>query len=244
MSSRRFSSFAVYFADACSSAVQMVRMFNMYRQDNSDQEFKFLHVFSRIESCEKWREVRLTLAKAKETYKPDAPAPGVADGRPDGNKRAKAARDAAPAAERLQSSIEQCIADAKNSAAKREEKSDARWSALMTKQDVKLDLLRTNVAAKNRNTDLAFLMAADMSTMDEQVKAWYLTERDLILNQMAGPASTTAPTPTPTPTTTPSPSDEAVPTPTTSPSTEATPTPSTPAPTPTPASPTPEEPTI
>ncbi|XP_044361994.1 cysteine-rich receptor-like protein kinase 27 [Triticum aestivum] len=36
-----------------------------------------------------------------------------------------------------------------------------------------------------------------MSTMDEQVKAWYLAERGLILNQMP---STTAPTATPTPT--------------------------------------------
>ena len=45
--------FAMYVADTCSSAVQMVRMFTMYRQDSSDQEFKFLHVFSRIESCEK-----------------------------------------------------------------------------------------------------------------------------------------------------------------------------------------------
>ncbi|KAE8778311.1 putative methionyl-tRNA synthetase [Hordeum vulgare] len=54
---------------------EMVRMFGMYRQDNNDQEFKFLHVFSRIESCEKWREVRLALAKSKETYNPDASAP-------------------------------------------------------------------------------------------------------------------------------------------------------------------------
>ncbi|KAE8811295.1 putative methionyl-tRNA synthetase [Hordeum vulgare] len=54
--------------------IEMVRMFVMYRQDNSDQEFKFLHMFSRIESCEKWRESRLALAKAKETYNPDASA--------------------------------------------------------------------------------------------------------------------------------------------------------------------------
>ncbi|KAE8786207.1 putative methionyl-tRNA synthetase [Hordeum vulgare] len=58
---------------------QMVRMFAMYRADNEDQEFKFLHVFSRIESCEKWREFRLALDKAKETYNPDTPAPPTAE---------------------------------------------------------------------------------------------------------------------------------------------------------------------
>ena len=99
--------FTVYFADTCSSTVQMVRMFDMFRQDNIDQEFKFLHVFTKIESCEKWTECRLALAKAKEgIYNPNAPASATAKGRPDGNKRAKAARDSAPAAERLQSSIE------------------------------------------------------------------------------------------------------------------------------------------
>ncbi|KAE8768851.1 putative methionyl-tRNA synthetase [Hordeum vulgare] len=142
---------------------QMIRMFTMYRTDNKDQEFKFLHMFSRIESCEKWREVRLALDRAKETYNPDALLPVGAEGRPDGTKKARAVRDAAPATERLQASIEQCIADVKSSAARREEKSDTRWSALMI-----------NVAAKKRNTDLEFLMGADTSTMDEKVKVWYM----------------------------------------------------------------------
>ncbi|KAE8777045.1 putative methionyl-tRNA synthetase [Hordeum vulgare] len=146
---------------------QMARMIDMYRQDNNDQEFKFLHVFSRIESCEKWREVWLALAKATETYNSDVPTPAAAEGRPDGTKKARAARDAAPAAERHQSSIEQCIADAKNSDAKRKEKFDTRLSALMMKQDVMLDLLTTNIVVKKRNTNLAFLIGAGMSMMDE-----------------------------------------------------------------------------
>ncbi|KAE8798114.1 methionyl-trna synthetase [Hordeum vulgare] len=127
----------------------MVRMFEMFRRDsNTDAGCKFLHVFTRIESCEKWAEV----------------------------------------------SIEQCIADAKSHSAMREEKSGARWSALMTKQDAKLDLLRTNVAAKKRNTDLTFVMGGgDTTTMDPQVKAWYFAEGNLILNLMSGPAATASP---------------------------------------------------
>ncbi|KAE8793582.1 putative methionyl-tRNA synthetase [Hordeum vulgare] len=142
------------------------------------------NVEGHIESCEKWTEVRLALARAKETYNPDAPTETAIEGHPNGNKRAKTARDAAPTTKRLQYSVEQCIVGAKNNAAKREEKPDARWSELMTKHDVKLNLLKINVAAKKRNTDLAFLMEAHMSTMDEQVKSWYIVERSLILNQM------------------------------------------------------------
>ncbi|KAE8774003.1 putative methionyl-tRNA synthetase [Hordeum vulgare] len=149
---------------------QMIRMFAMYHADNEDQEFRFLHAFSRIESCEKWREVRLALDKAKETYNPDAPAPLVAEGCPDGTKNARAARDAARTAERLQASVEQCITDAKSNVAKREEKSNTRWSALMANQHVNLNLRKTNVAAKKRNTDLTthsnLLHLAPNSTSD------------------------------------------------------------------------------
>ena len=153
-------------------------MFALYRQSNSDAEFKYLHVYKRIDKCEKWAEVRRTLDKAKETYKPDAPTPGASEGRPDGNKGAKKGKHADAATARVQESIEHCLADAQARAVLREEKTEARWSALMSSSAVKLDLLRTNVAAKKRNTDLAFLLGgADMlQSTDEAVKAWYLTE--------------------------------------------------------------------
>ena len=242
---------AVCVAGICSSLAQMVRMFAIFRQDNSsDQDFKYLHVFSWIEKCEKWAEVWRTLDKAKETYKPDASMPGVAHGLPEGNKSVKSAKDVAPATAHLQESIKHCIANAKTRAAQREEKTKAGWSKLMTTGTAKLDLLQTNVAllrtnivAKKRNTDLAFLMGgADMlQSNDEQLKAWYMAECGLILNRL--PPSTPSPTATPKPTTLPSPSDdastapsstEAAPTP---PSTEAAPTPPSPR---TPSPPTPK----
>lgn len=201
----------------------MLRMFAMFRDDNSDQEFKYLHVFKRIDKCEKWAEVRCTLAKAKKMYKPDAPTPGAADGRSDGNKEAKKAKHAESAAARMQESIEHCFADAKARAAQQEEKTEAWWAALMTNSAVKLDFLQANVTAKlnaqdakKRNNDLAFLMGgADMlQSGDEKLKTWFLAERGLILNQI--PA-----TPTPTPTPPPSPTDDASAMPS---STEVTPT--------------------
>ena len=180
-------------------------MFGMYRQGNNDAEFKYLHVYKRIDKCDKWEEVRRTLEKAKETYKPDALTPGASDGWPDGNKGAKKGKHADAATARVQESIEHCLADAQVRAALREEKTEARWSALMSTSAVKLDLLRTNVAAKKRNTDLAFLLGgADMlQSTDEAVKAWDRAHVGLILDQLP---STTTPTPTtPTPTHTPPP---------------------------------------
>ena len=200
----------------CSSA-KLLRMFAMYRQGNNDAEFKYLHVYKRIDKCEKWAEVRRTLEKAKETYKPDAPAPGALEGWPDGNKGAKKGKHADAATARVQESIHHCLADAQARAVLREEKTEARWSALMSTSAVKLDLLRTNVAAKKRNTDLAFLLGgADMlQSTDEVVKAWYRAHVGLILDQLP---STTPPTPTPT--TTP-PTPTRTPTPPTSPTDDA-----------------------
>ena len=95
----------------CSSA-QLLRMFVLYRQSNSDAEFKYLHVYKRIDKCEKWAEVRRTLDKAKETYKPDASTPGASEGRPDGNKVAKKGKYADTTTARVQESIKHCLADA------------------------------------------------------------------------------------------------------------------------------------
>ena len=54
------------FADHSISLLQMIRLFEMYRNDNEQAEFKFLNVFTRIDSCAKWIECRQALAKNKE----------------------------------------------------------------------------------------------------------------------------------------------------------------------------------
>jgi hypothetical protein len=165
----------------------MRAMITAYREDNDGVEFKFVHVFARIETCDKWKEVRTTLAKAAAPFDPnDTPTP-AAVGRPVGNKKAKAMRDPAPAIEKLHSSILACIATAAahaatraEQAAKMEEVAPAKWASVMERQDIKLDLIKANIVAKKRKEDLAILLV-DTSGMDDDVKAWCAAQRATML---------------------------------------------------------------
>jgi hypothetical protein len=100
-------------------------MMQAYRDDNKDDtDFKFFHVFKRIDTCTKW-----ILTPAKEIgFDPTASTPTTSEG------------------------PEKCIADAVTreakkaaAAATREHKNDARWSTMMEKQDVKISLFMVNV---------------------------------------------------------------------------------------------------
>jgi hypothetical protein len=159
----------------------MLKMFKMYRADNEDVEFKFIHVFKRIEKCDKWALVRASLGKEKDVaFDPTAPLPAAGQGCPKmGNKKAKQVREDASAMEQLQSSIEKCIANVATNDTMREEKEvareekfDARWDKMFEKQEVKIDLLKTNVVAIKRKEDLA-LLTTDTSSMCTEVKAWH-----------------------------------------------------------------------
>jgi hypothetical protein len=181
----------------------MLKMFKMYREDNKDVKLKFIHVFKRIKKCDKCAMVRASLGKRKDfAFDPTAPFLAAGQGRPDmGNKKAKQAREDVPTMERLQSSIEKCIAGVATNNAAMEEKEaarevnfDARWAKMFEKQEVKIDLLKTNVTAIKWKEDLALLIA-DTSSMCAEVKTWHKAQFDISLAEMRPPPTTSTTTP-------------------------------------------------
>ncbi|KAK1606877.1 hypothetical protein QYE76_030550 [Lolium multiflorum] len=185
------------------------RALDMYTDDTGLQ-FKFLNVYARLEHCEKWREVRTTLSKSKtEQYNPDAPAACASEGRPElGQKKLKELKRTDSPADKMQASIDKCLADLRSHADGRHDKFDGRWREMLANQGVRIALLKTTAAAKKRNTDLAFLMGGgDMELMDEETRNWYRAHRSDILR--APPASPSSSPPAPTSSTSPSTSSTA-----------------------------------
>jgi hypothetical protein len=88
----------------------MRRAFDMYDDDTDGQTFKYLNVFARIETCEKWAEVHWNLSKNKdEQYNPDAPATAASTGRPElSQKKLKELKKSGHPADRLQASFDKC----------------------------------------------------------------------------------------------------------------------------------------
>jgi hypothetical protein len=181
----------------------MLKMFRTYREDTEDVKFKFIHVFKRIEKCDMWAVVRASLGKGKDVaFDPTTPLPAAGQGRPEmGNKKAKQARDEVSAMERLQSSIDNCIAVVVTNNAAREEKEavrevkfDARWVMMFEKQEVKIGLLNTNVAAIKRKEDLS-LLTIDTSLMCTEVKAWHKAQCEIMLAKIRPPPVSSITTP-------------------------------------------------
>jgi hypothetical protein len=67
---------------------------------------------------------------------------------------------------------------------------------MFKKQEVKIDLLKTNIAVIKRKEHLA-LLTADTLSMCAKVKAWHKAQCDIILAEMRPPPATTTPAPNP-----------------------------------------------
>jgi hypothetical protein len=97
--------------------------------------------------------------------------------------------------------LEKCLTDAATLSATRDAQFADRWSAVMAKQDVKIGLVKTKVAAKKRTQDMAFLMTGT-AEMPPAIKAWFDSQCAIILQEMSAATETatteTAATATPT----------------------------------------------
>jgi hypothetical protein len=81
-----------------------------YREDTDNIEFKFIHVFARIETCEKWMDTWTALAKAKTMFNPVAMLTPTSNGRPIGNEKSKALRDGRRVADHRKAAlVHQCV---------------------------------------------------------------------------------------------------------------------------------------
>jgi hypothetical protein len=183
----------------------MRRAFDMYSDDTDGQTFKYLNVFARIESCEKWADVRWNLSKNKdEQYNPDAPAPAASAGCPElSQKKPKELKKVGHPADRLQASFDKCWADTRAHAAGRDTKYDAWWKEMLANQGARIALLKTTSTAKKRNTDLAFLIGGNDVAMDEETRAWYDAHRQEILRPPSTASSSPSTMSTPSMTSTP-----------------------------------------
>jgi hypothetical protein len=97
----------------------------------------------------------------------------------------------------LQASFDKCWADAKAHAAGRDNKYDAWWKDMLANQGIRITLLKATSAAKNRNTNLAFLIGGNDAAMDEKMMAWYDAHRQDILRPPSTASSSPSTTSTP-----------------------------------------------
>ena len=97
----------------------------MYRVLNKEKVFNLAHCLRKIQHCDKWKKLHISLNKG---VPGDIGDVKTLNGRPTGNKKAKAALAAAANSERATASIEKVIADVSKNSNKRRAANDARWA--------------------------------------------------------------------------------------------------------------------
>jgi hypothetical protein len=88
----------------------MFGAFAMFKCENGDSDFLFMHCFEKLEGCKKWDVVRLTL-NGKDGVGQDVPvtADAASTRRPIGKKKAKDERNATLTLAAIDASIEKMV---------------------------------------------------------------------------------------------------------------------------------------
>ena len=162
-----------------------------YQARHGGKAFAFMHCYTKLKRCPKWRQARVRLAtKPDGTVDLDAPM-NTSAGRPIGTNRAKNALSDAAASEKAAASIEKYIAGVSTTMAMRAEKSEERWKTIFEKQDEKIVIDKEKVAVekeiaavKKRKEDMKIL-TADTSKYDAATLEAHNYFRDIILQEIA-----------------------------------------------------------
>lgn len=171
--------------------VQLEHAMRTYEARHDGKPFAFMHCYTKLKRCPKWRQARVRLAtKPDGTVDLDAPM-NTSAGRPIGTKRAKNALSDAAASEKAAASIEKYIAGVSTTMATRAEKSEERWKTIFQKQDEKIVIDKEKVAVekeiaavKKRKEDMKIL-TADTSKYDAATLEAHNYFRDIILQEIA-----------------------------------------------------------
>jgi hypothetical protein len=123
----------------------MLDALNMYKNQNEDKDFPFIHCFKKLQGCQKWGAIRHTLNK--EGVEEDGPVDpaGASNGRPIGNKKAKIERNAAPTLAAMDASLEKMISSFSTENKEAADRADEGRES--EKQDMEIELEREKVEA-------------------------------------------------------------------------------------------------
>ena len=153
----------------------------LYKSINKEKDLKLMHCYKLLQNCEKWKAHRRILNRnGRADLNVD---PQNSDGRPTGNKKAKAALAAAEKTDRVQSSIDKVLADICSNSSLRREENNTRWATLMQKADVKIDIEQKRAAVKKRSQDF-MILTVDVSNLDSLARAAHNMYRVVILREL------------------------------------------------------------
>jgi hypothetical protein len=133
----------------------MLDAIKMYKNQNEDKGFPFMHLFNKLQGCKKWDTIRQTLNK--EGVGEDGPADpaGVSTGCPICNNKDKSERNATPTLAAMYASLEKMISSFSTENKEAADRAVVVWKAILEKQDMKIEYERTKVEVAKMKAEAA-----------------------------------------------------------------------------------------